>query len=136
MVFHIVQSENFFVVFDHGLSIVVKQKHTLCISHKKSREDISIFAMQNIGPAIASAKIKRSLSHSVHEFNIRSERRLYIQITNQSKEFSIECAQRRPTSAMPKPRFLCEPAISRSVWWWRFDGGWLCFRGDVGDVAL
>ena len=25
--------------------------------------------------------------------------------------------------------FLCGPAFSRSVWWWRFGGGWLCFRG-------
>ena len=30
---------------------------------------------------------------------------------------------------MPKPFFLCGPAFSRSVWWWRFGGGWLCFRG-------
>ena len=29
---------------------------------------------------------------------------------------------------MPKPRFLCAPAFGRS-WWWRFGGGWLCFRG-------
>ena len=31
------------------------------------------------------------------------------------------CA-RRPTSAMPKPRFLCAPPFGRSVWWWRFCG--------------
>ena len=35
----------------------------------------------------------------------------------------------RPTRAMPKPIFLCAPASSGCVWWWRFGGGWLCFRG-------
>ena len=39
------------------------------------------------------------------------------------------------TDAMPKPRFLCAPARSRSVWWWRFGGGWLRFHGaSVGVV--
>ena len=83
--FTLCKAKTFFVIFDHGLSIGVKQKHTLCISHKKSREDISIFAMQNIGPAIARAKIKRSLSHSVHEFNIRSERRLIYKLQTKAK---------------------------------------------------
>jgi len=30
---------------------------------------------------------------------------------------------------MPTPKFLCAPAFGRSVWWWRFGGGWLCFCG-------
>ncbi len=45
------------------------------------------------------------------------------------KEFAYRMCAGRPTSAMPKPRFLCAPAFGRSVWWWRFGGGWLCFRG-------
>ena len=35
----------------------------------------------------------------------------------------------RPTSALPKPSFLCAPAFNRSIWWWYFGGGWLCLRG-------
>jgi len=35
---------------------------------------------------------------------------------------------RRPTNAMPKPKFLFAPAFGRS-WWWRFGGGWLCGSG-------
>ena len=48
----------------------------------------------------------------------------------QRQNLPIECAV-RPTSAMPKPRFLCAPSFGRSVWWWlvvfpRCSGG-----GDV-----
>ena len=45
------------------------------------------------------------------------------------KKIAYRMCAGRPTSAMPKPRFLCAPAFGRSVWWWRFGGGWLCFRG-------
>ena len=53
------------------------------------------------------------------------------------KPFAHTMCARKPASAMPNPSFLSQPAFGRSVWWWRFGGGWLCFRGvsvSVGDV--
>ena len=31
-------------------------------------------------------------------------------------------------AAQTSNQFFCAPAFSRSVWWWCFGGGWLCFR--------
>ena len=45
------------------------------------------------------------------------------------KEFAYRMCAGPPTSAQPKPTFVCAPAFSRSVWWWCVGGGWLCFRG-------
>ena len=45
------------------------------------------------------------------------------------KKIAYRMCTGRPTSAMPKLRFLCAPVFGRSVWWSRFCGGWLCFCG-------
>ncbi len=39
------------------------------------------------------------------------------------KEFAYKFCARPPSSAMPKPSFLCAPAFSRSICWWFFRGG-------------
>ena len=36
------------------------------------------------------------------------------------EEFAYRMCAGRPTCAMPRPRFLCASAFSRSVSWWRF----------------
>ena len=42
----------------------------------------------------------------------------------------------RPTSAMPKPRFLCAPPFGRSVWWWLVVFPWCIGGGDVKDHVM
>ena len=46
------------------------------------------------------------------------------------KDFAYRrCAGRLTNQRNAQTEFFCTAACSRSVWWWRFGGGWLCFRG-------
>ena len=51
------------------------------------------------------------------------------------KEFAYRMCARRPTSALPKPIFLCAwpTPTGRSVWWWLVVFPW-CVGGGDSDV--
>ena len=51
---------------------------------------------------------------------------------NQRKNLPVECAQGDEPERCPN-RDFCVNQPSTVPWWWRFGGGWLCFRG-VSDV--
>ena len=63
------------------------------------------------------------------------KRKKTIRFIRQRKNLPIESCTGRSTSAIPKPRCLCAPAFGRSVWCWRFGGGFVSVMCvGVGDV--